>query len=61
VSKPLPFVTFPPGTTVSMRSSGQWTASTPKTSMSGKESLSLPEGHSWAVMKVSRAREVSMR
>lgn len=56
-SQPLLFPSPPPGTTVSMRNSGQWTASTPKTSKSGKESLSLPEGHSWVVMKVSEAKE----
>lgn len=51
--QPLPFLSHPPGTTVSMRSSGPWTASTLKTSKSGKESLSLPEGRSWVVTKVS--------
>jgi hypothetical protein len=40
-----------------MKNSGQWTASTLKTSKSGKESLNLPGGHSWAVMKVSEAKE----
>lgn len=51
--QPPRFLSPPPGTTVSVRSSEQWTASTLKTSKSGKESLSLPEGHSWVAMKVS--------